>query len=256
MTLSDLRDSWDEWGKKDPLWVILSDPEKKDGRWDLDEFFATGPREVAALLGKVAELGVEIGRGRALDFGCGVGRVTQALCEHFDECVGVDIAPSMIDTAEQHNRFPGRCRYLVNTTGDLGLFPADHFDLVYCKLVLQHMEPALARGYVAELVRVLAAGGLLVFQAPSELVSSGMRSSGVPSRSLRERALGALARLTRDDDVGSGGSAEHAPNVVMHGMPRSGVLDVLERRGGRPVSVEEDGLAGPAWRSYTYYVTK
>lgn len=257
MKLDSLQESWDDWGKKDPLWVILSDPEKRDGQWDVDEFFATGPREVRVLLDEIAELGVDVARRRALDFGCGVGRITQALCEHFDECTGVDIAPSMIEAAERYNRFPERCRYLVNAKSDLGQFPEDHFDLVYCKLVLQHMDPVLGGTYIAEFVRVLLSGGLLVFQAPSELVSSGMRSSGIPTISLRERVQRALTRRAHPDVAEhTGRSFEHSPNVVMHGMPRSEVLSTLEASRGRPISVEEDGLAGPAWRSYTYYVTK
>ncbi len=35
-------------------------------------------------------LGVTIPHGKALDFGCGVGRVTQALAQYFDEVYGVD----------------------------------------------------------------------------------------------------------------------------------------------------------------------
>ncbi len=48
---------------------------------------------------------------RALDFGCGVGRLTQALARHFNIVDGVDIAPSMIELANQFNRSGGRCRY-------------------------------------------------------------------------------------------------------------------------------------------------
>lgn len=257
MTLDRLQESWNEWGKRDPLWVILSDPDKRDGQWDLDEFLATGPREVGALLGKVADLGFEIDRRRALDFGCGVGRITQALCEHFGECTGVDIAPSMIEAAERYNRFPARCSYLVNAKSDLGQFSSGHFDLVYCKLVLQHMDPAFSRKYIAEFMRVLSAGGLLVFQAPSELVASGMRSSGIPADSRWERVRRRLARPTPHDGAGCTDSlSEPSPNAVMHGMPRSEVLGILEANGGHPISIEEDGLAGPAWRSYTYYVAK
>ena len=52
-------------------------------------------REVEALFDTIARLGVDVGRERALDFGCGVGRVTQALCEYFTECTGIDIAPAV-----------------------------------------------------------------------------------------------------------------------------------------------------------------
>ena len=257
MTLDHLRDSWDEWGRRDPMWVILSAPGKQDGQWSPEEFFATGRREVASLLQKLAELGIDVPRRRALDFGCGVGRVTQALCEHFDECTGVDIAQSMIDGAEQYNRFGERCRYVVNTADDLGLFPSDHFDLVYCKLVLQHMEPELGRAYVGELARVLSPDGVLVFQIPSEVIASGRRSSGVDGVGWRERVRAALSRPRRGATTSDhGAESDRAPNVVMHGTPRAEVLRIVEESGARPITVEEDRLAGDAWRSYTYYVTK
>ena len=257
MTLSRLQESWDEWGRRDPLWVILSDPEKRDGQWNVDEFFATGPREVRALFDKIAQMGVSVGRERALDFGCGVGRVTQALCEYFDECFGVDIAPSMIEGAEKYNRHQERCRYFVNAKNDLSQFPSDHFDLIYCKLVLQHMDSVFGQKYIAEFVRTLSPLGLLVFQVPSELVSSGRQSSGISTTSWHERVRRALARRRRTVQIEQTGvESDQSPNVVMHGIPRSDVLRVLEKSKGRSITVEEDGLAGPAWRSHTYYVTK
>ena len=38
-------------------------------------------------------------RRSALDFGCGIGRLSQALAEHFDQVYGVDISPKMIELA-------------------------------------------------------------------------------------------------------------------------------------------------------------
>jgi SAM-dependent methyltransferase len=257
MTLNRLQESWDEWGRRDPLWVILSDPEKRDGQWNVDEFFATGPREVRALFDKIAQLGVAVGRGRALDFGCGVGRITQALCEYFDECIGIDIAPSMIEGAERYNRYPEKCHYLVNAKNDLSQFPSDHFDLIYCKLVLQHMDPGFSREYIAEFARALSPLGLLVFQVPSELVSSGKRSSGTSTTSWHERVRSALGRRRRVvDSKQTSIESDQSPNVVMQGIRCSEVLRVLEGSEGRLITVEEDGLAGAAWLSYTYYVTK
>jgi SAM-dependent methyltransferase len=51
---------------------------------------------------------------------------------------------------------------------DLSLFAEATFDFVYTTLVLQHMPPSLSTLYIRELVRVLAPGGLLVFQLPSQ----------------------------------------------------------------------------------------
>ena len=163
MDLQSIQDNWDRFGKRDPFWAILSDPGK---RWTKGEFFLTGRLEIAGVIDYLHSLGLDPKRGRALDFGCGVGRATQALCESFSECHGVDIAPSMIDLANKYNRF-GKCRYHLNNSSDLGLFEANFFDFVYSNLVLQHMSPEYSSRYIKEFVRVLNHGGILLFQLPS-----------------------------------------------------------------------------------------
>jgi SAM-dependent methyltransferase len=170
MKLEELQKHWTEFGRTDPLWAILTVPDKKDGNWTPVEFFETGAVEIAMLMRYVESLGWPLARKRALDFGCGVGRVTQALCGHFDECHGVDIAPTMLRLADQFNRHRTRCSYHLNTADDLRLFPADHFNLVYSNIVLQHMKPEFSANYIREFVRILAPGGLIVFQLPSEPV--------------------------------------------------------------------------------------
>ena len=57
MRLSRLQRHWDEFGRRDPYWAILTDPSKKGTRWDIDEFFKTGEREIEDVLAWVASLG-------------------------------------------------------------------------------------------------------------------------------------------------------------------------------------------------------
>jgi SAM-dependent methyltransferase len=161
------REFWERHAQYDPLWAILSDPTKKGRKWDLPEFFETGSREISVVLHTLAECGVTINRGAALDFGCGVGRLTQALAEHFESAVGVDISPTMIRLAEKLNRHPTRVRYLSNARDDLRVFDADTFDFIYSDIVLQHVDPASTRRYLPEFVRILRKGGVLAFQLPS-----------------------------------------------------------------------------------------
>lgn len=105
--------------------------------------------------------------GRALDFGCGVGRLTQVLVTRFDHCDGVDIAASMIAEARRINRFGERVDYHVNARPDLSLFESGSLDFVLSFIVLQHMEPHYAAYYLREFVRVLKVGGVTVFQLPT-----------------------------------------------------------------------------------------
>lgn len=167
MEIEQLKTTWETFGRDDPLWAVLTDASRRGGRWDLDEFLATGEREVAAALGELEQLGAAPSFGRALDFGCGVGRLTQALAERFDRCDGVDIAASMIAEARRINRHGERVRYCVNDAPDLNLFPSDSFDFVLSFIVLQHMEPRYAQRYIGEFVRVLKPGGVALFQIPA-----------------------------------------------------------------------------------------
>ena len=167
MRLARLQRHWDEFGRRDPYWAILTDPSKKGNRWDLDEFFRTGEHEVADVLAWVASLGVPIRRHRALDFGCGAGRISQALAAYFEQVIGVDIAPSMIALANQHNRHGDRCRFVLNEHSDLRQFPSRSIDFIYSRLVLQHVRPGMIRAYVGEFVRLLDAGGVAVFNVPA-----------------------------------------------------------------------------------------
>src|SRR5262245_7878422 len=104
MDLRELRDTWNELGRRAAMWAVLSGPFEARREWDRDMFFQTGIDEVAAVLARAAALGVVPARHRALDFGCGIGRLSQALAGHFDSVDGVDIASAMLEQAREQNR--------------------------------------------------------------------------------------------------------------------------------------------------------
>lgn len=185
MDLKEVGLNWDEFGKQDPLWSILTDPRYRGNRWDPEKFFETGRRQVKAVMAELDRLGVKVPRGRALDFGCGVGRLTQALCENFDQCSGVDIAPSMLDQAERFNKYGSRCRYVLNQADDLRLFPDNTFDFVFSLIVLQHLEPENAKKYIREFIRILSPGGLVVFQIPSHALAGDAGGHALPASAFR-----------------------------------------------------------------------
>lgn len=169
MELKELQKHWNQFGKQDPLWAIVTWDDKKGNKWNPEEFFETGKQEIAGVMEYVQRLGLLQELGRALDFGCGVGRLTQALVSYFDEVVGIDIAPSMVKLAKQYNRFGARCTYRVNDQDNLRLFPDQEFHFIYSNIVLQRMKPEYAKSYIKEFLRVLRSEGVLIFQLPSRL---------------------------------------------------------------------------------------
>jgi SAM-dependent methyltransferase len=110
--------------------------------------------------------------GVALDFGCGVGRLTQPLSSRFSSCVGIDISQQMIEKAEAMNA-NGRCRYIVSADQHLPFADAS-VSFIYSNIVLQHMPAELAKGYLREFVRILANGGILVFGVQERFVVTGL----------------------------------------------------------------------------------
>ncbi len=239
MELEGLERRWNEAGKQDPFWAVLSAPDKKGNRWQADQFFQTGVDEIDQVMSHLRQLGVDVLGHRALDFGCGPGRLTQALAAHFEQVDGVDISPSMIALAERLNQRADHCRYHLNETDDLRRF-ADHtFDFVYSSITLQHVGPANARSYLKELIRVLAPGGVLVFQLPG-------RQTG-RLRQLKAFApapvLAAYRRLRYHGH----------PAASMTGIPREEVLRFCESTGVTVIDVETNQDAGTGWESFRYY---
>jgi SAM-dependent methyltransferase len=231
--------AWDELGRRDPHWAILSEPGRQ-GSWDDEEFFATGRTEIDTTLKELGDL--LTARISALDFGCGLGRLSQALAVHFDSVTGVDVAASMIEGAQARNAFPDRVSYVVNTAATLPFDDAT-FDFAYSILVLQHIPPKAAAGYISELVRVLRPGGVVVFQELSH------RAPTVRNAVLRV-VPNAVLKLLRKARRG------WAAPMTMDGVPRRQVTALVEAAGGEVVEVRADASGEPVWKGYRYTVRR
>lgn len=242
MKLNDLKRNWQTFGEVDPFWAILSHNSAKSGKWQIEEFFETGRKEIAAVLTYTASLPVSPGRQRALDFGCGAGRLSQALAQYFDQVIGIDIAPSMIALAEQYNQFSSSCRYLVNDTDELAVLPSDSIDFIYSNIVLQHMEPQYSRKYIKEFCRILAPHGLLLFQIPSE-----------PTPRLRQRQF--MKRLIPPVLLHKIHRIKNMAIMEMYAIEKREIVHLVEAEGLRIVDIQPDGSA-PGWVGFRYCVTK
>ncbi|MFN7978002.1 MAG: class I SAM-dependent methyltransferase [Vicinamibacterales bacterium] len=196
MDLRELQRHWQAFGEQDPLWAILTDPARKGGRWTPEEFFATGVAEIDALMREAASFGLPRQRRRGLDFGCGVGRLTQALARHVDEAVGLDVAPSMVERARAFNQHGARVRYEVQAAPPLEAVPNRSIDVVYTGRVLQHIAPEYARQYIAELARIVAPGGFLSFDVPGRWLDEPAMPAGAMASGAYRARLDAVPHAT------------------------------------------------------------
>lgn len=170
MSLGRHREDWERLAEVDAMWAVLTAPGRKGGRWEPEEFFATGEAEIEHVLSTAERLGRPARRRDALDFGCGVGRLTRALGKRFERAVGVDVSAGMVEQARRLNADVPACEFRVNDAPDLAAFDDDSFDLAYSSIVLQHLPSTEAiERYVGELLRVTRADGAVVFGIPRHI---------------------------------------------------------------------------------------
>jgi SAM-dependent methyltransferase len=240
--LSRLRRVWETLGRDDPLWAVLSQADKRGGRWDQDEFLATGHIEIEAQLAALAPSGYPRGRNLALDFGCGAGRLTRALAAHFERVIGIDVSASMVAAATRLNADVANVEFRVNPSPRIEEVADASVDFVFSHITLQHIPAELAAGYVDEFFRVLAPGGAAVFQ-----FTTG------PDRSLRghffdrvsNRWLNFLRRV----------AWRRSTVFEMHGVRESELAWSLQRFPHlRVLSASDDGAAGPGWHGRRWCV--
>jgi SAM-dependent methyltransferase len=122
---------WERLAREDAEFYIWTDRVPGEG------FFESGERDVRRIVDFVRPWP---GSGaRALEIGCGIGRLTIPMSRLVDSVVAVDVAPTMLAKLQDNCGARG----VDNVTGYLANDPWDAgppFDLAYTRIVMQHIE--------------------------------------------------------------------------------------------------------------------
>lgn len=155
-----MRAEWNERAREDAHYFVAFGRREQDD----EEFFATAADLVRELESELKRLPAGSSR-RALEIGCGPGRLIRPLSRHFAEIHGIDVSDEMIVHARL--KLAGIPHAHVHHAGgsDLALFPDAYFDFVYSYAVFQHIPSGeVVFSYLRETVRVLKAGGIARLQ--------------------------------------------------------------------------------------------
>lgn len=157
-----MRAEWNQRAQEDAHYYVAF------GRRDQDdeEFFATAKGLVGELAAELKRLpAAPRSQRRALEIGCGPGRLLRPMSQYFGQIYGVDISDSMIAIAKEKLRdIPNAFPQAVGGS-DLKLFPDRHFDFIYSYAVFQHIPSTeVVFSYLRETVRVLRTGGIARLQ--------------------------------------------------------------------------------------------
>jgi len=151
---------WEQYAQDRPEFAVLTNGSTGE------VFLASGHEAVAERLKLVASLGHPLGK-RALDFGCGVGRLTLPLAEHFAHVIGVDHSRTMIAIAAKRakDRAVRNVAFLLSQGNNLPHVADGCIDFVLSLLVFQHIPTWTAVvSNLREIARVLVPGGLALLQ--------------------------------------------------------------------------------------------
>jgi SAM-dependent methyltransferase len=133
-------------------------------------FFESGVHDTENLIETIKTLnnGVVPRFKKAVDFGCGVGRLSIPLLEYSRSVVGLDVSPSMIEEAKRNiPREPkNKIEYFVSDDR-LTKLP-ESYDLMHSSIVLQHIPVERGEKLIAELLKHLEKGGFAALQVTYE----------------------------------------------------------------------------------------
>ena len=159
--LKKMRADWNDRAGEDAYYYVAFGRRKQDD----SEFFQTADEVLAWLRDEMGRLEAEPGKGRALEIGCGPGRLMRPLAADFEEIHGIDVSDGMIRLAERNLQGISHAHVRATLGADLSPFANLYFDFVYSYAVFQHIPSRdVVLQYLREAVRVLKAGGILTCQ--------------------------------------------------------------------------------------------
>lgn len=160
--------NWESLAVIDPYWAILVEDEKINNKWEVEKFYNTGKIQISKILSFLHDKGIVFQENSALDYGCGAGRLTEALGNLFTEVYGVDFSHNMINLANRHNSSPN-IKYRVSNGSDLRLFQDGKFDFILSLITLQHSPDKIQYGLIREMMRTCSLNGIIIFSAVTHL---------------------------------------------------------------------------------------
>ncbi|MGH9666724.1 MAG: class I SAM-dependent methyltransferase, partial [Bryobacteraceae bacterium] len=155
-----MREDWNRRAREDASYYVAF------GRRDQDdeEFFETAKEVVASVEWELRRLPRNANRRawRALEIGCGPGRLLRPLSGIFGEIHGVDVSDEMTRLARAKLIGIPHAHVHCGDGASLAAFADESFDMVYSYAVFQHIPSRdVVLQYLREAQRVLKTGGLL-----------------------------------------------------------------------------------------------
>lgn len=183
---------WEKLARDDPFWAVASFERFHGGLTEEAEreFFESGERYVASVFDLIHKhLDPHFVPKTALDFGCGLGRITVPLARRVPSVTGVDVSETMIQKARgwlDHFRLSNV--ELCKSDDRLSALKSP-FDLIHSYIVFQHIVPARGEAVLKRMIELMKDGSVGVLHFLYRLARYPLHAN------LRERLFRIKERL-------------------------------------------------------------
>ena len=155
---------WERLAQEDPYWAVAGGERfhKQNLNEEIEkEFFESGERYIASVFELIRKhLDPNFAPQTALDFGCGLGRLTLPLAKRTQYVTGADVADSMLRQARA-------CLDRLQIT-NVALCKSDDslssvrgpFDLIHSYIVFQHIAPRRGEAIVRRMLELMKHGSI------------------------------------------------------------------------------------------------
>ena len=107
-------------------------------------------------------------RGKALDYGCGLGYLLQQLLDRDLECSAAEFSEESVDLVNGKFQDYPNWKGATLVTGLPTQFLSGQFDVITCTETLEHLSDELLPSVVAEMHRLVKPGGIVLFTTPND----------------------------------------------------------------------------------------
>ncbi len=168
---------WKRWGRFDPYRAVLFEEKYKRASLEkhVSSFFESGELYSESLLRKLKLLYPELSLDTAVDFGCGVARLTIPLARRFRKVIGVDISAEMLKEAANNCVKFGISNVEFVLSDDAVSRVSFGVQLVHSFITLQHIPVRRGLAIAKHLAARLAPGGVCALHVPIDTDVSAMK---------------------------------------------------------------------------------
>jgi SAM-dependent methyltransferase len=161
---TDSDETWKHYGRTDPYFGVSTQEDFHRENLTAEaraRFFQSGEDYVDYVLSTIRDhLTPSLEIRRALDFGCGVGRLTIPLARASGSVVGVDVSESVLEEAAANCHAHGITNAMFVASDDALTAVTEPVDFVHSFIVMQHIPPARGEAIFRRLIELLEDDGV------------------------------------------------------------------------------------------------